>query len=602
MLLLALACAPVEPVSFCEGDVSYLYNPDPDVVMTTFPDDHWTVPDASTSTGLRVHMDPRTMPAFAAQPEGYWNWLDEISTLDGFGTTAGIVLRFDFAFDVTQITDDRVHLAALTPGGVVRYTPEITFTDYDRTVLLKPRVPLPPGTQVVAVITNNDDTDCLSPSRALRDLLDPEGREIVPPTLSGRFTDGLAALDIDPADVAAMTVFTTQSAHEQSLQVAQDVAGRDYDLPVDDCVVGETKRTCDGTIEVIDYRGSDRVVPPGPIQERDRYTLPVRMWLPAADGAHPVVVCGHGLGGDRDQCGTIADYATANGLALVAIDAVEHGDHPGRTELDLEVLAPLAIFAIQVDPPGLYGLRLRDNFRQSAWDKLQLIQALLGGVDVDGDGQVDLDPDRIGYAGVSLGAIMGPELLALSDAPVGGWMAVGGGRITQIIQDSPDFGPLITVMAPSELEPGDVARAFPMLQTLVDPGDPMTWGPYVQDNRVLDDGHAPDLYVAAALDDSVVPNSVNELFARSLGAPGVGEEIWPVWGVDFAPGDVQANHESGATVGFVQFSEITEGGSPRTAKHANVHDSDQGLDALLAFFAPVFVDGEPAVVQDPDVQ
>ena len=456
MLALLLGCT--QPVDFCDGDVRLRYEAPFEDGLTVFPDDHWTVEDPGTTTGLRVDMSVDD-EGLSEQPSNYADWFEFISTLDGFGLTSGLFFRFAGKLD-PAVADD-VFLIALTEDGPVEYDPQVTFTDVDQTLLLKPRRALPSNTRVIAGLkTDPADEACAAPSPYLMELLDPQGRKVEHP-LTERFQQGLEIAGLDPSEIAAMTVFTTQSAHEQALQVVDDLASRDPVVQDIACTDRGTYQLCDGVLEAADYR-VDGVVPPGSVEVRDTYDLPVRIWAPVEGGPWPVVVCGHGLGGDRDDCDAIVDEVTEQGVALVGVDAQEHGDHPARSEAELELIEPLLIFAIRVDPPGLHGLKLRDNFRASAWDKLQLIQAIEAGVDLDGDEIPDLDGDAIAYAGVSLGAIMGPEPLALSGSLQGGLMYVGGARITQIIQDSPSFSILIDVMKPSELTDGDVDRAFPM--------------------------------------------------------------------------------------------------------------------------------------------
>ncbi len=596
MLLLVLGCAevPAEPLAFCEGESRYAYDPDPDGEFQTFPDDFWTV-EADTSTGLRVEMDPSTMGAFADFPENYLEWFDFLSTLDGFGLNAGLYFQFDGALPIEAIGRDRVFLVSLEEGGPTWHEPEITFTDYDHTLLLKPRRPLPPGTTVIAGLLNGE-ADCVSPSTYLRELADPALGVEYP--LAERYRTALDAAGIDPASLAAMTLFTTQSATEQGLAVAGDVASTTFSITPGTCADTGAWRRCEGSLRVNDYRGSDGLVPPGAVAVRSTYDLPLSAWLPPGKGPFPVVVCGHGLGGDRGQCEDVVATAAAEGLALIGIDAVEHGDHPGRTEADLDAMEPLMIFGIRLSPPGLHGLKLRDNFRQSAWDKLQLVEAIRAGVDWDGDGVDDLDPERIGYAGVSLGGIMGAEPLALSPHLDAGLLVVGGGRVTQIIEDSPTFSILIELMKPSSTSDGEVDRAFPLLQTMMDPGDPMTWAPRVQSDRA-DDRSAPDVMLMAAYNDEIVPNSTNDLLATAFAAPGVGSEVWPVQGVTFTAGSVSGNGPGGASLGYVQAATVHGGGVAVPAEHDNVHSSDEGLAAIEAFFRPVFFEGEHGVVTDP---
>jgi hypothetical protein len=244
---------------------------------------------------------------------------------------------------------------------------------------------------------------------------------------------------------------------------------------------------------------------------------------------------------------------------------------------------------------------LRDNWRQSAWDKLQAVRAIEAGFDADGDGDTDLDASRMVYVGVSLGAIMGPELLALSGAFRGALLSVGGGRTAHIIPDSTLFSPIIDVMAPEGTTPGDVDRFFPLLQTLVDPGDAMVWAPHVLGAR-LDDAASPQVLGQFALNDEIVPNSANDALFRALGVPGVGREIWPVAGVEFVPGPLIGNLPSGGTAGVQQFDFVTDDDEPEAgpvpATHDNVTVSVEGWAAALQFLSAA-MDGETAVLSDP---
>ncbi len=595
LLTLLLACAP-EPVSFCEDGPRLRYRQGFEEGLTVWPDEHWAVSDSGSPTGLRLEFD-REHAALVDYPDNYADWFDFLSTLDGFGLTSGLFFRFDEPLGEALLED--LFLVALTEDGPIEVPFDARRIDLDTTILMQPRRALPSATRVVAGLrTEPGKAGCAGPSSYLAELLDPEGRQVEHP-LTRRYQEALVALDLSPDQIAAMTVFTTQSAHRQSIQVAEIVQGIEHSLELVGCEVHGAWQRCEARFEAADFRDEERLVPPGGVEIRDHYELPVSIWTPSDQpGPFPIVLCGHGLGGDRDQCDAIVDEVVEQGVAIVAIDAVEHGDHPTRGEAELELLEPLMIFAIRVSPPGLHGLRLRDNFRQSAWDKLQLIQALKAGLDLDGDEHSDLDGSRIAYAGVSLGAIMGPEPLALSSDLRGGQLFVGGGRITQIIQDSPTFGLLIDLMKPNSMAEGDVDRAFPLLQTMVDPADPMIWAPYVQQDRWID-GPAPDIYLGAALDDEVVPNSTNELFAQAFAPPGVGREVWPVQDIEFSAGSVLGNGPEGASLGFVQFETITEGGIERAAEHDNVHDSDQGLAAIEAFFAPILRDDAHGLILDP---
>lgn len=606
LALVLLACKPAPP-AFCEGEVAYTFAPGPDAELDAWPDDHWTVADPSTPTGLRLHLSPAEHSALAEFPANYQDWFTHLSTLDGFGLSAGIFLRFSAPLPGSALDPSRIHVVSLGAEGPQDHPVEVLTTDYGRTLLLRPRRALPEATEVVVVLeTDPSAADCVRPSPALRELVSPDTqlpRGEDAPALSARYVAALAELGLSPEQVGAMTLFTTQTATRLSRQVAEHIRGLTPALEAPaSCVEEGAWRRCDAGLEALDFRGPERVVEGWDAQPQAGYTLPVRIWLPptAQPGPYPVIVCGHGLGGDVDDCDVLVPEAAELGVAVVALDAVEHGMHPARTPMELDLLAPLMIFAIRVNPPGINGLQLRDNFRQSAWDKLQLLRALEVGLDLDGDGAADLDGERVVYAGVSLGAIMAAEPLALSAVPQAAWTAVGGARITQIIQDSPEFSVLIDLMAPSNMDEGDVDRAFPLLQTMVDPGDPAVWGPRVLEDRVFEDGSRPHYAALMALNDTIVPNTTNSLYVAALGLPGVGQEVWPMEGVSFAPGSVSGNLD-GVTAGVVQLAAVQHGGVWESAEHANVHDSDQGFASLRAFLLPA-LEGETPVLLDPSVE
>lgn len=79
----------------------------------------------------------------------------------------------------------------------------------------------------------------------------------------------------------------------------------------------------------------------------------------------------------------------------------------------------------------------RDSQRQTVVDLLQLIRVIQVGMDVDGDGNPDIDASQIYFSGFSQGAHYGAELLALSPDLVGGVLTSGGSSQMEIRRISP---------------------------------------------------------------------------------------------------------------------------------------------------------------------
>jgi dienelactone hydrolase len=582
-----------DPIPFCEGDLAYHYAPDE--VFETFPDDHWTVEDASTATGLRVQL-PADDPALAEFPDTYRNLLDQLGTLDGFGLSPALVFQFSAA--LPDLAELDVVLLVEGDGAWVEQDATLGTLDYGRTLTVTPWRPLPPGARgVLAVRTDPTADGCISPSPALRELLTPDADV----RLADRYAEGLAALGWAPEDVGAMVVFTTQSAEDVDAAVAADVAARTITLdgPMT-CADEGGWRDCLGSITVGDYRADDGVVPAGPVAVQSSYALPVELWLPpaATPGPYPVVLCGHGLGGSKSQCQFMAELGAPLGIAAIAVDAQQHGEHPRRTAQDGALDQITALFGFTLSPPSLNALVLRDNFRASAWDKLQVVRAIALGLDVEGDGIVDLDPTRIAYAGASLGGIMGPELVAWSPDVQAGVLAVPGGGLMNLVLDSDTFGVIAAAMTPPGWDADDLARAIPLVQTLIDAGDPLVHAGAITRRRAAAEG--PDVVLLMAYQDAIVPNSATAALAQAFAVEGVGAEPLSIPGITFTAGPLAGNLGDGATGGLVELAETQpyEGAAWEPADHSTLHESVQAKAVMEPFLTAVFAGAVPTVA-DP---
>jgi pimeloyl-ACP methyl ester carboxylesterase len=415
-------------------------------------------------------------------------------------------------------------------------------------------------------------------------------------------------------ELAGVVVFTTQSIHEDSLAIAADIARRPVSLAPGTTCTRETHWVrCEGRFTAIDYRGEGGVVAEvgeaGPDASR-RYDLPLTAWLPLdrpgpyGGAALPTLVFGHGLGGDRSQGARLAAYAAPRGVATIAIDAPSHGQHPtADPAATAKLVRVLDFFAITTTPLSFAPLVLRDHFREATYDKLQLVQMLAGGVDLDGDGQIDLDPARLGYLGVSLGGIMGPELLGLAPELRAAVLVVPGARVSSIISDGQQFAPVITLLRPQGSTDGDVARFFPILQTLLERGDGASWAPSLlaaaADRPAGFPAASPHLLVGMVVDDDTVPNASTRVLAQALGVPVVPPVRTPIEGVGQThPAPVAGNLPDGRTAGLLQFDHIVEDGVTKPATHSNIGDSAVGAEAWLDFIDQYLRTGTPEIV-DP---
>ncbi len=311
----------------------------------------------------------------------------------------------------------------------------------------------------------------------------------------------------------------------------------------------------------------------------------------------PLVVFHHGLDGSHYQMLPVADALAAHGFVVIATDAPFHGDRayceqnsdcvtatggPGTcTPQTLPAPAPAGT-PNQVAPAlcgagetlslstdlstqasGNYFIsanffRIRDVIRQDLIDQSALVLAAarppvgmpqptangialaLGGLGVT------VDPTRVYFAGISLGGIIGTDIVATNPRFSRAVLNVPGGTLTDVFTTSPAFqvrvdalfATLIPGFTPQAIDPTnaafDPAIAAQYLQTLVvakwilDPADPINFAGHVA-TKAADPTFAGLLgplgsATTAALgqyilDDGVVPNPYNLLLLTNTGAP-----------------------------------------------------------------------------------
>jgi pimeloyl-ACP methyl ester carboxylesterase len=157
----------------------------------------------------------------------------------------------------------------------------------------------------------------------------------------------------------------------------------------------------------------------------------------------PVAIFGHGVNDNKNNALLyVASSLANNGIATIGINMVGHGFGPQSTlTVTRTVGVPVTFIAggrgIDQDgnntignSEGLNAARPRsivfpsDGFRQTAADLMQLTRVIEVGMDVDGDGQRDLDSSRIYYFGISYGGAMGTVFLAVEPNVRAGVLAV----------------------------------------------------------------------------------------------------------------------------------------------------------------------------------
>lgn len=154
-------------------------------------------------------------------------------------------------------------------------------------------------------------------------------------------------------------------------------------------------------------------------------------------------------------------------------------------------------------------LAARDNLRQGSVD-LMTVRKSIGSMDIDDDGNNDLDGNSVYFVGHSLGTVNGiPFVSATSNSSTdtdditAANMLTPGGGLTRLTENSPAFGPSIIAGLAGQQLTQDTAnyQAFlNVLQATVDGADSIN---FAANNQT------PTLY-SLVIGDQVIPNAVTD--------------------------------------------------------------------------------------------
>lgn len=280
----------------------------------------------------------------------------------------------------------------------------------------------------------------------------------------------------------------------------------------------------------------------------------------APTGGWPVAIFGHGFGDNKNNSPfAVASTLAHNGIATIAINAMGHGFGPNGTLAVIQgtstTILPAGGRGVDQNGNGTFDsteglfstgaqsdLGNRDGLQQTVADLMQVVRAIQGGVDADGDGLPDLNSNRIYYFGQSLGGIYGTTLLGVDPDVRVGVPNVPGGTLTDIARLSPNFRPLLALFLVSRVPslinggPSGFTDNIPLrnqppvtntvpgtfaVQTFIDEGnwlqqagDPVAWAAFVR-KAPLPGDPAKNVIIQFARGDKTVPNPTATALVRS---------------------------------------------------------------------------------------
>lgn len=612
-----IGCATEDGSDGPECNTQQIYNPQVLPSLDLWPDTFLTNPDENSSTGIRLSPSIERAKWIGTLNPVLGNLILDAEGYTGFARIAKIIIHFNHPVAnlpenaAESVSSDALMLFELgsESNRRVPYSiEEINDAAGGVRLIINTLETLRPATEYVLIGTRElQDTDggCISPAPLARSLISGKSPAPEYDNAARQYKMAIEKTGYEPKDVVIAVPFIT---HDELSSV---VAARDHAenqtfefIEPPQCFDEGSRLRCEGRFEASDYRDeSKRFITDG--DPKRQYILPFTVWFPTGvTGPFPTMLYGHGLSGSRHSATWLATDLTRLGMAIVAIDALYHGDHPtadlGGSNGALQFLGVIQNGLL------LDGRAQRGHFNQVQLDRIQFIQLLIQNPDLTGDGEPDLQFDDFAYWGISFGGLHGPGTLALQGNIDAAILSVPGGNLTQFITEN-QMGELAIPIVDVHLEEfGGFLAFLAVAQTIVDPGDPATWAAHVMRDRLV--GQIPHLLMATAEFDGTVPPETAYSLARGLGIPQVSPFRTAVDPLPSTEGPVSLNFE-GVTAGYFQLDRIDDG-ETKAAGH-NVPESVEALTQSDHFWetwrqgTPEIIDpypivGTPPLVEDSD--
>ncbi|MEE2644969.1 MAG: hypothetical protein VYD19_08555 [Myxococcota bacterium] len=603
---------------------------------SAFPSDRYLVADPESVTGYRIELSSEWIET---HPDFVKAIYHSLNGENGWGINGGLVLRADsplvdfpegriepgdeakvrlLMLDQPERATDEWVSVEVDDEIFPREVPlESTLFDEGRGLILRPLRPLKPTTRYGLVIQRayvDEGGPCLLPSPAVAAHLagfESDPRVSVNEESEARLVEGTQRLlevsALPSSWVGTTLIFTTQAAQYSSREVAALIREEGASWAGElDCqeALSAGRRRCARIFLSRDFRVDEELPRPKYGAEtpygEELQPIPVSFWLPDEERfppPWPLILFGHGVGGDVDNALYFAEELKNVGAVIAAIPAQRHVGHPNTLE-GSDVVRVLDFFAIdQRGGISLKPLKARDNFRQSTYDKLQLIELLSRTPSLGGDVGA-LDPSRFAYYGLSLGGIMGVELLALEPRLRSALLTVAGGRLSAVITEGNIIGPFSTLLQNLVGGESEFDALIPIVQSLLDVADPNSYAPFVLQGRLPEvDQGPPHLLFQMAMNDEVVPNSANFALVRALQVPHLTPERGPE---PLAPDGLlpaRANL-NGISAGLFQFDRVLARSGPVPSAHNNVPFASEATLQSAHFFLTWLSDETPEI-RDP---
>jgi len=544
-----LACAPEPP----EGPHP-LWSTDPSSLDNPWPDGRLVDGEGRLVMRTDYFLPFLPPPTITAEADALFRgYSEQLTDLDGFGTYAGICVRFSAPLDAASVTAEALHVVALETDTAEPVPLQVQWHERPPYAELLPSTPMLPATRYAIVVGPGLTAEGLALVRS------PDYWRHAQDEGAADHSAAAARAGLDPDDVVLVSAFRTQSltapfvaavervlAHEPLVDFSG--AGAEAGHPrgvfsAQDFVALEPERAEElasaslvaiGTYTSLDLRDEDGLWPTGAATPTTTSSNAVEVVVVQPDPARfpppwPVVLAQHGFSGENRFVFQVARELNDAGFAVAGIDVIDHGSR-GNV---------FAFFNVE-------DMRLvRDKFRQTVLDQIQLTQLLRAGtIDIDGQAGSDFD-GQVRYFGHSLGGILGGMYAPLAPQGPSAVLHAGGGGIARIM-GSDGLGFAISILVgPAmglSIEDPDYEHTLYFIQvvsqTLLDAGDPINFGHMRTTARPDYATRQPRVLLQEGVGDRTMPNDQTEQLAAALGllpltaAARDGEGLSALWRVD----------------------------------------------------------------------
>ena len=312
----------------------------------------------------------------------------------------------------------------------------------------------------------------------------------------------------------------------------------------------------------------------------------------------PTLMYAHGTGGDflSHVRSGVAENVSAIDLdgemvrfATVAIDGVQHGQRRGDSTLDPEVL-----FYNFANPQAARG-----NVYQGIADYFYLTR-LVQSINIAGDASptgnsIVFDPAQLYFFGHSQGATVGVPFAAEEPALRGAVFSGSGGSLVLSLlnKSNPVDIASATQFLLNDGEVNDTHPVLALLQTWIDPVDPLNFGPLFYTSRSRRGVPPLHVFQSYGLGDTYSPEPTMSALAASMrlvhGQPGAAPEL-PLAKVDLPTTENIRVGEERATAVLKSYSPSNGGDG-----HFVLTNEADAIEDYLHFLSTAVRDASPSV-------